>query len=112
MRAERPAVAHPGWARCQNPVKTYRQVRDKLDVNFQDFGEQELKNISRPVRVYQLRPDTPAPAGGTSTSGLALPDKPSIAFLPFQNMSGDREHSRIDCDLLPRTRDPIGMAPD
>jgi len=82
-------IATPGGICISDDA--YRQVRDKLDVNFQDFGEQELKNISRPVRVYQLRPDTPAPAGGTSTSGLALPDKPSIAVLPFQNMSGDRE---------------------
>jgi TolB-like protein len=66
-------------------------VRDKLDVNFQDSGEQELKNIARPIRVYQLRPDTLAPAGKTSASGLALPDKPSIAVMPFQNMSGDPE---------------------
>jgi adenylate cyclase len=69
----------------------FRQVRDKLDVNFQDSGEQELKNIARPIRVFQLRPDTVAPAGKTSASGLALPDKPSIAVIPFQNMSGDPE---------------------
>jgi adenylate cyclase len=60
----------------------YHQVRDKLDVDFEDAGEQQLKNIARPVRIYRLRLDKPA---------LPLPDKPSIAVLPFQNMSGDPE---------------------
>src|SRR3974390_1887750 len=62
----------------------YRQVYGKLDANFQDVGEHELKNIARPVRIYQLQPsghEMKAPA-------LALPNKPSIAVLPFQNMSG------------------------
>src|SRR5512133_3706022 len=65
----------------------YRQVRGKLDANFQDAGEHELKNIARPVRVYQLRPGGDAKAA----PALALPDKPSIAVLPFQNLSGDPE---------------------
>src|SRR5215475_7149248 len=64
----------------------YRQVRGKLDVDFQDTGEQKLKNIARPVRVYQM------PGGGaTEAPALALPDKPSIAVLPFENLSGDLE---------------------
>ena len=65
-------------------------MRDKLNIAFDDAGEQQLKNITRPVRVYRImlgensatRPTAPA---------LALPDKPSIAVLPFQNMSGDPE---------------------
>ena len=65
----------------------YRQVRGKLDANFQDVGEQELKNIARPVRVYQLQ----SGGGETEALALALPDKPSIAVLPFQNLSGDPE---------------------
>jgi adenylate cyclase len=69
---------------------TYRQVRDKLDANFHDSGEQQLKNIARPVRVYEFRADS-LPANRASASGLALPDKPSIAVLPFQNMSDDAE---------------------
>src|SRR5579872_469961 len=69
----------------------YRQVRDKIDVNFQDSGEQELKNIARPVRVYQFGPDKPLVGAETLARGLTLPDKPSIAVLPFQNMSGDPE---------------------
>src|SRR6516164_7959181 len=71
---------------------TYRQVRGKLEVNFQDSGEQELKNIARPVRVYMLRPDAPISTGKISSAGgLALPDKPSIAVLAFQNLSCDFE---------------------
>src|SRR5262249_14876522 len=65
----------------------YRQVHGKLDANFQDAGEQELKNISRPVRIYRLQ------SGGRAAeaAALALPDRPSIAVLPFQNLSGDPE---------------------
>ncbi|AZO38787.1 MULTISPECIES: adenylate/guanylate cyclase domain-containing protein [unclassified Mesorhizobium] len=73
----------------------YEQVRDKLKVNFEDIGDQELKNIARPVRAYRVtlnsgaekEPTVPDLSGGK----LALPDKPSIAVLPFQNMSGDPE---------------------
>jgi TolB-like protein/Tfp pilus assembly protein PilF len=69
----------------------YRQVRDRLDADFQDIGEQELKNIARPVRVYRWRPNAQGPAAQAPAAGLALPDKPSIAVLPFQNMSGDTD---------------------
>jgi adenylate cyclase len=78
-------IAQPGGICISDDA--YRQVRGKLDANFQDAGEQELKNIARPVRVYHLRPG----GGATETPALALPDKPSIAVLPFQNMSGDPE---------------------
>src|SRR5258708_5515893 len=78
-------IAQPGGICISDDA--YRQVRGKLDANFQDAGEQELKNIARPVRVYHLRPG----GGATETPALALPDKPSIAVLAFQNMSGDPE---------------------
>jgi TolB-like protein len=67
--------------------QAHDQVRDRLDIAFTDKGEIELKNIARPVQVFVLagtKAMAPAPA-------LALPDKPSIAVLPFQNMSGDPE---------------------
>jgi adenylate cyclase len=71
----------------------YRQVRDKVSERFLDIGERALKNIARPVRAYQA-----IPGGGAAKAeavrpapGLAVPDKPSIAVLPFQNMSGDPE---------------------
>jgi adenylate cyclase len=82
------SIAQPGGICISDDA--YRQVRGKVDVNFQDSGEQELKNIARPVRVYQLRPEA-ATAAAKPASGLALPDKPSIAVLAFQNMSGDVE---------------------
>ena len=82
-------IAQPGGICISDDA--YRQVRGNLDVTFRDSGEQELKNIARPVRVYQLRPDALASTGKASASGLALPDKPSIAVLAFQNMSGDTE---------------------
>jgi adenylate cyclase len=78
-------IAQPGGICISDDA--YRQVRGKLDANFQDAGEQELKNIARPVRVYQLQPD----GGASEAPVLALPDKPSIAVLPFQNLSGDPE---------------------
>ena len=82
------SIAQPGGICISDDA--YRQVRGKVDVNFQDSGEQELKNIARPVRVYQLRPEA-ATAAAEPASGLALPDKTSIAVLAFQNMSGDVE---------------------
>jgi adenylate cyclase len=79
-------IAEPGGI-CMSD-DAYRQVRGKLDVSFEDGGERELKNIARPVRVYWLQlAKGVTPAG----AGLALPSKPSIAVLAFQNMSGDPE---------------------
>jgi adenylate cyclase len=71
------------------------QVRDKLDLAFEDMGEQQVKNIARPVRVFRIAiGETPvrAPSVGTTDAApLPMPDKPSIAVLPFANMSGDSE---------------------
>jgi len=69
------------------------QVRDKLDFSFEDLGEQQVKNIARPVRVYRVREGAAAieHVSPASSQPLPLPDKPSIAVLPFQNMSGDPE---------------------
>jgi TolB-like protein len=75
------------------------QVRDRLPFVFEDLGEQRVKNIARPVRVYRVRPEgplpNPPPQAGEGRVGVAallpLPDKPSIAVLPFANLSGDPE---------------------
>src|SRR5271165_5282938 len=87
------ALAEPGGICVSRVVRD--QVRDKLDFAFDDMGEQALKNISRPLRVYRVRPATAERTADASpveaTPALALPDKPSIAVLPFQNMSGDPE---------------------
>jgi TolB-like protein/class 3 adenylate cyclase len=73
----------------------YRQVRDRITEQFVDLGEQTLKNIARTMRAYQIPADRSAAKSGPAPEGratrLALPDKPSIAVLPFQNMSGDPE---------------------
>jgi TolB-like protein/class 3 adenylate cyclase len=61
----------------------------KLDLGFEDMGQQELKNIARPLRVYRIRAGRVSETVAAAQPSLALPDKPSIAVLPFQNMSGD-----------------------
>jgi adenylate cyclase len=105
------ALAEPGGICVSRVVRD--QVRDKLDFAFEDRGEQQVKNIARPVRVYWVRtplahPDATAPGSplsrnagegaerqrreaGEGSRALPLPDKPSIAVLPFANMSGDPE---------------------
>jgi adenylate cyclase len=67
----------------------YDQVRDRVDIAFEDMGEQHLKNIARPVRAYRALFDRPRVAA--ALPALPLPDKPSIAVLAFINMSGDPE---------------------
>ena len=62
----------------------------KLDLTFEDMGEQALKNIARPVRAYRVM-TAAGSAAARASSGPPLPDKPSIAVLPFANMSGDPE---------------------
>src|SRR6266581_3489192 len=81
-------VAEPGGICVSDDV--YRHVSGKLDVSFEDIGNQQLKNIARPVHAYRIRL-VDVPTSGTSASLLLLPDKPSIAVLPFTNMSGDPE---------------------
>jgi len=77
------ALAHPGGICVSGRVQ--EDTQGKLEIAFEFMGEQNLKNIVRPVRVYRVRFD-----GVTeSTPALPLPSKPSIAVLPFQNMSGD-----------------------
>jgi TolB-like protein len=61
-------------------------VHDRLDIAFEDIGERQLKNIARPVRVYRVRLN-----GTAQEPAPALPNKPSIAVLPFNNISGDPE---------------------
>jgi adenylate cyclase len=90
-------IAKPG-AICLSE-DAYRQVKARLDLAVTDLGQTQLKNIADPIRVYSLQVGVPAeakpvaPAEPTAqekpSARLALPDKPSIAVLPFQNMSDD-----------------------
>src|SRR5215471_18751679 len=85
------ALAEPGGICVSRMVRD--NVRDKLDCIFEDLGEQSVKNIARPVRVYRVR-DPAAPteeAAPAAVQPSPLPDKPSIAVLPFANMSSDPE---------------------
>ena len=67
---------------------TYDQVKDKLELGYDYIGEHEVKNIEEPVRVYKLILDSDAPKPLVEEQ-FELPDKPSIAVLPLDNMSGD-----------------------
>jgi adenylate cyclase len=71
----------------------YDQVRDRIDLVFEDLGDQEVKNINRPVRVWRWTVDasTTVQQSARVDAPLRLPDQPSIAVLPFENMSGDPE---------------------
>jgi len=80
------SIAEPGGICISDDA--YRQVRGKLDARFEDDGERELKNIARTVRVYRIRIDERSARAALT---LALPMKPSIAVLAFENMSGDPE---------------------
>jgi adenylate cyclase len=86
-------IAEPGGICISDDA--HRQVRGKVESTLEDMGTQTLKNIAEPMRAWRVRigpsssPATKTPTG--TAQPLALPDKPSIAVLPFQNMSGDPE---------------------
>ncbi|MFG3591028.1 adenylate/guanylate cyclase domain-containing protein [Bradyrhizobium sp. RDI18] len=88
-------IAEPGGISISDDAR--RQIRCKVDITFEDMGSQSLKGIAEPIRVWRVRISAIAsPAMVTNLSSetaqpLPLPDKPSIAVLPFQNMSGDPE---------------------
>jgi adenylate cyclase len=79
-RSQPGGVAISGWV--------HEAVAGKIDGSFEDRGEQQVKNIARPVRVYAVAGAAPVKS---QSKPLPLPDKPSIAVLPFTNMSGDPE---------------------
>src|SRR5215510_14293935 len=80
------ALAEPGTICISGKVR--EEVQGKIDIQLEDMAEVALKNMERPVRVYRMSLQQTGP---TERQALALPHKPSIAVLPFQNMSGDPE---------------------
>jgi adenylate cyclase len=95
LAARLEALAEPGGI-CVSGTVRY-QVRDKLDFAFRDMGEQSVKNIARPVRVYTLRPGdiTGVPTANVSSAASGSPPlaapRLSIVVLPFTNLADDRE---------------------
>jgi adenylate cyclase len=83
------AIAEPGAVYVSRAVRDF--VRDKAEIVLEDLGERPLKNIAKPVRVFRI--GAPDRAAGTPRAAAPppLPDKPSIAVLPFANMSGEAE---------------------
>ena len=105
------ALAQPGGICVSRGVRD--QVRDKLDFSFENLGERQVKNIARPVRVYRVR-DAGIAAKSPSAPGqstLPLPDKPSIAVLPFQNMSGDPEQEYFADGMVEEITTAIARLP-
>jgi adenylate cyclase len=83
------SVARPGGVAVSQSVRDY--VGNKLDLIFRDKGDQQLKNIAVPVRVYDVVLEPVAAKEASGSGALLGADKPSIAVLPFTNMSGDPE---------------------
>jgi len=83
------SLAEPGGI-CVSE-SAHMQVEGKLDAVFESIGEHEVKNIAKPVRAYRVIAEAAAAASPSTDKPLALPDKPSIAVLPFANLSGDPE---------------------
>jgi adenylate cyclase len=86
-------IAEPGGVCVSDDA--HRQIRGKIDVAFYDIGEQTLKNIAEPMRAWHIRfagevaPAVRSSATAMRVQDLALPDKPSIVVLPFDNMSAE-----------------------
>ncbi len=103
-------LAEPGGICVSHVVRD--QVRDKLAFAFEDLGDQQVKNIARPIRAYRIArgAGTAAPASAPPPT-LALPDKPSLVVLPFQNMSGDPEQEYFADGMVEEITTAIARLP-
>src|SRR3984893_6014790 len=85
------ALAEPGAICISGTVRDQIGTKLPLSLSFTDLGEQQVKNIAQPIKAYRIKGETSPTATPVIGSSLPLPDKPSIAVLPFANMSGDPE---------------------
>jgi adenylate cyclase len=109
LAARLEGLAEPGGICVSRVVRD--EVRDKLDVAFDDLGDQQVKNIARPVRVFAVRLDGAAPARPVEKPPLSLPEKPSLVVLPFQNMSGDPEQEYFADGMVEEITTAIARLP-
>jgi adenylate cyclase len=101
------ALAEPGGICVSRVVRD--QVRDKLAFAFEDLGERQVKNITRPIRVYGISLSEAAAA--PARRPLPLPEKPSLAVLPFQNLSGDPEQEYFVDGIVEEVTTAIARLP-
>jgi len=101
------ALADPGGI-CISAL-VHDQVRDKLDVAFEDMGEQQVKNIARPIRVYRIL--LGEAAAMPERPPLPLLEEPSLAVLPFQNLSGDPEQEYFADGMVEEITTAIARLP-
>ncbi len=109
------ALADAGGVFVSNTVHDH--VRDRLPFVFEDLGEQQATNIARPVRVYRVRASAAKSTSTPAPPVLPLPDKPSIAVLPFANMNGDPEQEyfadgMVEESITALSRIPLALTLD
>jgi len=92
----------------------YDHVENKIDCKYDYLGEKKVKNITRPIRVYNLlmKPDSSYEAASERRMAFPLPDKPSIAVLPFDNMSGDPDQEYIGDGIAESIISALAISPD
>src|SRR6516165_3026028 len=109
------SISPPGLKASPNPAgsasRTTPFARGKVEAEFADMGEQSLKNIARPLRVYRVEPAAGTKQTVTSPPALPVPDKPSIAVLPFANMSGDPEQEYFADGMVEEITTAISRLP-
>ncbi len=94
-------IAEPGGVSISDDA--HRQIRGKVDITFEDMGSQSLKNIAEPMRVWRVPYGRAVPAVPNRwpvDETLALPNKPSIAVLPFTNLSSDPEQEYFAAGMV------------
>src|SRR5215472_6060315 len=100
------ALAEPGSIYVSAPARDH--IGNKLPLGFDDLGDQQVKNIAQAIRVYRVQTETSA---SKPITALPLPDKPSIAVLPFQNMSGDPEQDYFADGIVEEITTAISRLP-